>query len=186
MAFGTGEPRANPNEPADLEENVMTSSSWILSPHSAPPASPGELMTDYRSRLALEQFQAAERRERELAEQSSALNAPEVRIRAWEQAHGLKLPRDAAHPVLSVVAAVTHLTLEQVHEEQRRRSAPVNRAVAGGEPKSTPSKASEPLGTASGLSGTPNELFSTARELSGTSNELSATASEPSIDPTPT
>ena len=150
----------------------MTSSSWILSPHSAPPASPGELMTDYRSRLALEQFQAAERRERELAEQSSALNAPEVRIRAWEQAHGLKLPRDSAHPVLSVVAAVTHLTLEQVHEEQRRRSAPVHRAVTGVEPRSSPSTANEPPQTAGGLA--------------GTSNELSGTGSETPIDPTTT
>lgn len=100
----------------------MTSSSWIFSPHSAPPGPPGELITDYRSRLALEQFQAAERRQLDLAEQSSALNAPDVRIRAWEKAHGLRLPDDSAHPVLSVVAASTHLTIEQVREEQQRRA----------------------------------------------------------------
>lgn len=79
-------------------------------------------MSDYRSRLALEQFQAFERRQVELAEQRSALNTPCVRIRAWEKVHSLKLPADAAHPVLRAVAAATHLTLGEVREEQRRRS----------------------------------------------------------------
>jgi hypothetical protein len=32
------------------------------------------------------------------------------------------LPRGASHPVLSSVAAATHLTLQQVREEQDRRS----------------------------------------------------------------
>jgi hypothetical protein len=101
----------------------MSSSSWIFNPSAVSTAAPGELLSDYRSRLALEQSQAAERRQGELAEQSSALNAPGVRIRAWEKTHGLRLPRDSAHPVLRVVASSTHLTLEQVQEEQRLRSA---------------------------------------------------------------
>src|SRR5262245_3442517 len=82
---------------------------------------PGELATDYRSRVALEQLHAAELRQRELAEQSSDLNAPDVRIRAWEKVHGLRLPADPGHAVLTVVAAATHLTLEQVRAEQRQR-----------------------------------------------------------------
>jgi len=101
----------------------MTSSSWLFSPQSAPPATPGELINDYRSRLALEQFRAAERRQQEMAEQSSTLNPPEVRIRAWERVHGVRLPVDPAHPVLRVVASATELTLAQVHEEQRKRLA---------------------------------------------------------------
>lgn len=82
---------------------------------------PGELITDYRVRLALEQTQADERRRTELLELSAASNAPATRIRAWERTHGLTLPSGPAHPVLHSVAAATRLSLEQVQEEQRRR-----------------------------------------------------------------
>jgi hypothetical protein len=87
---------------------------------------PGELNSDYRSRLALEQSHADERRRAELSELTAAANAPAARIRAWERTHGLSLPRGMEHPVLSSVVAATHLTLEQVHAEQRRRLAPVS------------------------------------------------------------
>jgi hypothetical protein len=82
---------------------------------------PGELITDYRVRLALEQTQAEERRRMELLELSAVANAPATRIRAWERTHGLTLPSGSSHPVLSSVAAATRLSLEQVREEQRRR-----------------------------------------------------------------
>jgi hypothetical protein len=120
----------------------MNSSSWLFSPHSAPPAAPGELIKDYRSRLALEQFRAEERRQAEMAEQSSTLNSPEVRIRAWEKVHGVRLPVDPAHPVLVVVASATELTLEQVQEEQRRRTVPVERAASAAAEVSWPTPAS--------------------------------------------
>ena len=87
---------------------------------------PGELLSDYRVRLAQERAEADERRRIELQDLSSIDKAPEARIRAWERAHGLTLPRAASHPVLTSVAAATHLTLEQVHEEQRRRLLPVS------------------------------------------------------------
>jgi hypothetical protein len=86
---------------------------------------PGELVSDYRVRLAEERAEADERRRIELLDLSSTANAPAQRIRAWERTHGLTLPRDASHPVLSSVAAATHLTLDQVREEQRRRVTPV-------------------------------------------------------------
>jgi hypothetical protein len=86
---------------------------------------PCELVSDYRVRLAEERAEADERRRIELLVLSSTANAPAQRIRAWERTHGLTLPRDAAHPVLSSVAAATHLTLDQVREEQRRRVTPV-------------------------------------------------------------
>ena len=86
---------------------------------------PGELVTDYRVRLALEQAHADERRKAELLELSATTNSPQARIRAWERTHGLTLPRDKNHPVLNSVAAATRLTLEQVHEEQERRLQPV-------------------------------------------------------------
>jgi CheY-like chemotaxis protein len=102
----------------------MSSNPWALSSHSPPAATPSDSTLDYRSRRSLAQLEMAERRKRELAEQSSDLNTPAERIRAWEQAHRLTLPGDSAHPVLSVVADATGLTLKQVHEEQRRRAAP--------------------------------------------------------------
>jgi hypothetical protein len=86
---------------------------------------PGETPSEYRIRLAEERAQADERRRVELLDLSSAAHAPAARIRAWERAHGLTLPRAASHPVLTSVAAATHLTLEQVQEEQRRRLIPV-------------------------------------------------------------
>ncbi len=126
-----------PNPAAD-----PISSSWIFSPSAPPPSAPGELITDYRSRIALERFQAAERRHQRLAEQSSARNTPEMRIRIWEDVHGLRLPKDPAHPVLRAVAMATELTLEQVHEEQRQRSEHANRPVSVPERDQTPPAAS--------------------------------------------
>jgi hypothetical protein len=92
---------------------------------------PGELVSDYRVRLAEERAEADERRRIELLDLSSTANAPAQRIRAWEKTHGLTLPRDASHPVLGSVAAATHLTLDQVREEQRRRLMPVGPVATG-------------------------------------------------------
>jgi hypothetical protein len=88
----------------------------VLSPYI-----PGELPAEYRVRLAEEQAAADERRRTELLDLTAIANTPAVRIRAWERAHGLTLPRGESHRVLASVAAATHLTLEQVQEEQRRR-----------------------------------------------------------------
>jgi hypothetical protein len=93
------------------------------------------MVMDYRSRLALEQFQAEERRRQALAEQSSSLNAPDVRIRAWEKAHGLRLPDDPSHPVLRVVAQATRLALDQVLEEQQQRAARAQRTGRASKPE---------------------------------------------------
>lgn len=86
---------------------------------------PGELVTDYRVRLAEERAEAEERRRVALLDLSSMANAPAERIRAWERTHKLTLPKAASHPVLVSIAAATRLTLEQVQEEQRRRLSPV-------------------------------------------------------------
>lgn len=91
---------------------------------------PGELPAEYRIRLAEERAEADERRRIELQELTATASAPDARIRAWERAHGLTLPRDASHPVLNSVAATTRLTLDQVREEQRRRLMPVTSSQA--------------------------------------------------------
>src|SRR5688572_21370839 len=96
----------------------------VLHLNNVPPMIPGELISDYRVRLALEQVHADERRRAELSELTATANAPDARIRAWERTHGLSLPRNAGHPVLNAVAAATRLTLEQVHAEQLRRTTP--------------------------------------------------------------
>ena len=83
----------------------------------------GDLVRSSSERLAHEEAERAEKRRQELAEQRSELNPPDVRIRAWEKIHQLRLPSDPAHPVLRVIAVSTGLTLADVREEQRVRAA---------------------------------------------------------------
>jgi|SRR5579863_9969906 len=84
-------------------------------------ADPGE--PSYAARIIRERIEEAESAlQEQRIEQSSELNTPAMRIRAWERLHRLTLPRGPAHAVLNVVANATRLTLEQVREEQRRRS----------------------------------------------------------------
>jgi hypothetical protein len=80
-----------------------------------------DLLLDNRARLAYERDQAAERRKRDIAEQTSASNTPEARIRLWEVRHQLTLPRDGEHPLVRVVADATKLSAIEVQDEQARR-----------------------------------------------------------------
>jgi len=82
-----------------------------------------DLIKTAAERLAHEEFERAEKRRRDLAEQSSELNPPDVRIRTWEKVHQLRLPADPTHPILDVIALGTRLTLVDVREEQRTRAA---------------------------------------------------------------
>jgi len=87
------------------------------------PPRTSDLVKTPAERLAHEEFERAEKRRQELAEQRSGLNPPEVRIRTWERIHALRLPSDPAHPILDVIAISTRLTLEEVRQEQRSRAA---------------------------------------------------------------
>ena len=82
-----------------------------------------DIILTHAERLAQEAEERLHQRQRELAEQSSTANPPGARIRAWEKTHALRMPGDAAHPVLQVIAHGTGLTLEQVRAEQRARLA---------------------------------------------------------------
>jgi len=76
----------------------------------------------YRARAELEEEERALQRRSQLAVQRSELNPPDVRIRAWEDVHGLRLPADSEHPILDVIAVGTRLTLAEVQAEQRARA----------------------------------------------------------------
>ena len=80
-------------------------------------------LVDLAERLTAQEYERAEKRRQELAEQRSDLNPPHVRIRTWESVHQLRMPSDPAHPILDVIAVSTRLTLEEVREEQRTRAA---------------------------------------------------------------
>jgi hypothetical protein len=85
----------------------------------------GEPNADYRARIARRQAEAAEVRQRELIEQTSTINPPDLRIRIWERLHEIPLPRDVSHRLLRVIAAQTGLTMAQVQAEQHNRANPV-------------------------------------------------------------
>jgi hypothetical protein len=72
--------------------------------------------------VAEEKREREKKRSLELAELRSDLNPPDMRIRAWEKLHGLRMPSDPAHPVLDVIAVNTRLTLAEVQQEQRVRA----------------------------------------------------------------
>jgi len=101
-------------------ENPMSSMSLTVdrSRHAG-----DDVLMDYGQRRALEAYERAEQKRLELADQHCSLNAPGVRIGAWEKVHALRMPSDPRHPVLDVIAAATQLTLAEVQEEQRIRSA---------------------------------------------------------------
>lgn len=125
----------------------MYSNPSLPGSHPSPAADPADPGTGYPARIIRERIEEAERAERERIEQSSELNTPAIRIRAWERLHRLTLPRGSAHAVLNVIAKATRLTLEQVHEEQRRRSEPAPRLqVVDSGASTTPTQAPEESG----------------------------------------
>lgn len=102
----------------------MTLNPWAPKPRAPTAPAGSELIADHRARLEHDRLVALERRQHDLAEQSSTLNTPEARIRMWEKVHEIELPRDPKHRLLSVIARGTELTLDQVLAEQRQRALP--------------------------------------------------------------
>lgn len=98
------------------------------------PSLAGEPNADFRARIARRQAEAAEIRQRELLEQASSVNSPDLRIRIWERLHEIALPLDAGHRLLSVIAAQTGLTMAQVRTEQHNRANPPSPPPAGTAP----------------------------------------------------
>ncbi|MEO7385686.1 MAG: hypothetical protein ABIX37_01990 [Gammaproteobacteria bacterium] len=81
----------------------------------------GEAPDEYRTRVLQQQADTAERRRQDLKDQASTLKTPAARIRVWERLHQARLPKEATHGLVAVIAANTGLTTEQVQDEQRER-----------------------------------------------------------------
>jgi hypothetical protein len=88
-----------------------------------------ERLLDYRQRRAVEERERVDLKRADVAEQCSPLNSADLRIRAWEKVHQLRMPSDPEHPALDAIAVATQLTLADVQNEQRLRS--TRRASAG-------------------------------------------------------
>jgi hypothetical protein len=86
------------------------------------PSAGNSLVGEHRDRVLHEQAEAEQRRQRNLLEQTSMKHPAEMRIRIWEQLHQTDLPREPTHRLLSVIAAQTDLSIEQVGREQQRRA----------------------------------------------------------------
>jgi hypothetical protein len=106
-----------------IDEERMHSTSMLFARDYPVGSVAGDIIREHRARVAIEEADRIEKRRAEQAEQCASSSAPEMRIRIWEKVHGLRLPLDAAHPIVAVVATETHLTLAEVQEEQRARRA---------------------------------------------------------------
>jgi hypothetical protein len=80
-------------------------------------------MADHRAQVLLEEEERARNRQLQLEIQRSNIHPPDMRIRAWEKGHGLRLPAIGTHPILIVIANDTGLTLKDVQEVQLARQA---------------------------------------------------------------
>ena len=101
----------------------MFSPSRLFTRDYPPSGAAADIIRDHRARVAFEADARVEKRRAEQAEQRASSSAPETRIRTWEKVHGLRLPLDPAHPIIEVVAAETHLTVDEVRQEQLARGA---------------------------------------------------------------
>jgi len=89
--------------------------------HSLP--DPADAIENYRQRFVRLKAEAAERRKNQIEEQSSPLNSPSVRIKAWERLHQVDLPRNPSHVLVGIIAAKTGLSADEVRAEQNSRAA---------------------------------------------------------------
>jgi len=81
-------------------------------------------LLDHRARIERAQAEAAERRTQALIDQRSPDNSHDMRVRAWEKLHQVRMPKDPAHAVLLIIAQQTGMGLADVQEVQRQRAQP--------------------------------------------------------------
>jgi hypothetical protein len=109
----------------------MSSADWPPT-YSDRKLTAAELLTDHRERLLFDAEERVRERTRQYEELRSEFNSAQVRIRAWEKMHGLRLPTSPDHPILEVIASATGVSLAVLREEQQtRRSKPAQPAATG-------------------------------------------------------
>ncbi len=99
----------------------MPSTYVLFKPDHPPTSTAVDVMRDHRARLAIEEETRHVKRLAAQAEQCESSTAPEARICAWEKLHALRLPSDAGHPIVTIVALATHLTVAEVWQVQQAR-----------------------------------------------------------------
>jgi hypothetical protein len=102
-------------------EEQMPSASILFAGDYSPTSTAVDIMRDHRARVAIEEETRIAKRHAAQAEQCETSTAPEARIRAWEKLHELRLPSDAAHPIVTIIALATHLTMAEVWQVQQTR-----------------------------------------------------------------
>lgn len=91
---------------------------------------PANSAAEHRQKVHEAEQERAVLRASELASQMSPVKEADERIRIWERLHALHLPRTSGHVLVKVIATQTCLTVDQVHEEQRRRAVIVRSQAA--------------------------------------------------------
>jgi hypothetical protein len=86
--------------------------------HGAPSS-----VAEHRRKVQQADQERAAMRADELASQVSPTHNAAERIQIWERLHALRLPKSSGHVLVKVIATQTRLSVDQVHEEQRRRAA---------------------------------------------------------------
>jgi hypothetical protein len=84
-----------------------------------------EIVAEHKERIAAQHRAEQADKEVQLSRQRSVDTPPATRIALWESRHGLAMPRDSNHPLISLIALGTGLKLEQVLAEHHRRYAEV-------------------------------------------------------------
>ena len=105
-----------------------------------PSRSAVDALTDDRKRREFEQHERDRVRALQYEELRSEFSSTEVRVRAWEKLHGLRLPMSSSHPVLHVISAATGIPIAALHDEQQaRRAARTPRPATSVEATNAPS-----------------------------------------------
>lgn len=100
----------------------MASRSWTMSMMKMQTSQSAHSAAERRALLQQAQETVVAERRQQLVAQRSEASSAEERIRLWERLHGLQLPFESNHKLLTLIAAQTKLSVAAVHEEQKRRA----------------------------------------------------------------
>jgi hypothetical protein len=90
---------------------------------SEPAASPRHQCHVFGATMNAERWRRGRVRAAYRAQLRAETNDPRPRITAWEELHGVPFPSQENHALLDMIARDTRLTLVELQNEQRRRSA---------------------------------------------------------------